>query len=109
MDWNEIVVQVIGLIVTALVPFLGALLGKLLFTIIGKLHNETLRKLAIDAVLYAEDKFGADTSSGMAKLDLAAEWLAKKAHISKESAEALIRAAYQNALAPFNPPVAPSA
>ncbi len=87
--------------VAVIIPVIGVLVGRLLQKLLDTINNNILKDLAIQAVLYVEDKLGADTGTGKKKLKLAVEWLTKKTNISEEYAEELIRVAYQNILAPF--------
>lgn len=93
--------EIVKYAVAALIPIIGLLIGKLLMHLTKKIDNETFRGLAIQAVLFAEDKLGPDTNLGQAKLRLAVDFLVEKTKISREQAEALVRAAYQNIFVPF--------
>jgi len=85
----------------AIIPLIGKLIHKLLNRLINQIDNETLRGLAIQAVLFAEDKFGADTATGSQKLTEAINWIVQKTGVDRAAAEASVRAAYQNIFTPF--------
>ena len=95
--------EILRYALAVIIPAVGLLAGRLLLKLINKINNDTLRGLAIQAVLFAEDKLGPDTDTGKEKMRLAAEYLAEKTKISYEQAEALVRSAYQNVFAPFQP------
>lgn len=78
-------------------PILGTMVGKLLVAVINSIKNPTIRHLAGDAVLWAEDKFG--SKPGDEKLKFAVKFLMEKAKMTEEDAEKAVRAAYQNIFA----------
>ena len=93
MEWNKIVADVIGVLVVALIPYLGLLAGKLINTLMNSIKAPAIRHLAYDTVRWAADKFGPD-GAGKDKLAAAVAFLVKKTGISAERAEVLIRSAY---------------
>jgi len=91
-------------------PILGTVVGKLAVALLNSIKNPTIRHLASDAVLWAEDKFG--SKPGDQKLDAAVKFLMDKMKMSHEDAEKAVRAAYQNIFAAFpkvEPPATPAA
>lgn len=96
-----VLMEIVKYAVAALLPVIGLLIGRLLLHLISKIDNETVRGLAIQAVLFAEDKLGPDTDTGKQKMELAIAFLMEKTKMSREQAEALVRAAYQNVFVPF--------
>ena len=86
---------------TAIIPIVGIIIGRLLLHITKQIDNDTFRRLAQEAVLFAEDKIGPDTGFGQAKLAVAVDFLVSKTKLTPEQAEQLVRAAYQNIFGPF--------
>jgi hypothetical protein len=95
MEWNKILSDVIGVLVVALIPYFGILIGKMINSLIASIKAPAIRALAYDAVNWAADKFGPD-GAGKDKLAAAVAFLVKKTGISAERAEVLIRSAYVN-------------
>ena len=91
--------EIVKYAVAVMLPLIGVLIGKLLMRMISGIDNDNWRKLAIEAVLWAEDKFG--SKEGDKKLDKAIEFVMAKTKLSYPEAEKLVRAAYQNVFAPL--------
>jgi hypothetical protein len=89
--WIAILVPV----VTAVVPILAGLLGKLIVQLISNSKTQADDRLAAIAVAYAEDFFG--SGKGNEKLAGAAQKLSEltKGAITGDQAETQVRAAYQ--------------
>lgn len=103
MDWGKVLNDVFSTALVAFliifVPLIGTLLGKLLVAFINSIKNPTIRHLAGDAVLWAEDKFG--SKPGDTKLEFAIQFLMAKLKMSHDDAEKAVRAAYQNIFGQF--------
>jgi hypothetical protein len=108
MDWEAILKPLIEAVLVIVIPAIGTIIGKLLVLASNNIKNATVRGLAIQAVLWAEDKFGADTASGAAKLNSAIALLVAKTGMSQAQAEIAIRAAYQNIFAELPKATLPS-
>jgi len=91
--------EVVKYAVAVLLPAIGLLIGKLLIHFTTNIDNDRVRALAIQAVLWAEDKFG--SKEGDKKLDAAIQFVMDKTKLSYAEAEKIVRAAYQNVFAPF--------
>jgi hypothetical protein len=89
--WIAILVPV----VTAVVPILAGLLGKLIVQLISNSKTQADDRLAAIAVAWAEDYFG--KGKGSEKLGQAAQKLSEltKGAITGDQAETQVRAAYQ--------------
>ena len=98
----EVVLQeFLAVALKAVISGLGILIGKLMLHLINSSKSQYVRALAIQAVLFAEDKFGADTEKGKEKMELAILFLMDKVKMDRDTAEATIRAAYQGIFIPF--------
>lgn len=82
-----------------LVPVIGTILAWIFTLLLSKIKNDRIRALAIQGVLWVEDKYGSEP--GDTKLGRAINELIRKTGVSQEEADRLIREAYQRALAPF--------
>ena len=97
MDLSAILKPLLEAILVIVIPTIGTIIGKLLLAGFNNIKNNTIRGLAIQAVLWAEDKFS--SGQGSAKLTAAAAQLAEKTGMSQAQAEIAVRAAYQNVFA----------
>lgn len=100
---NGFLKEVLAIAVATFIPVVCLFLGKILGTLLKKIKNEVARKLAYDAVLWAKNKFSGD-GMGDIKLSAAVDFLSKKTGISRERAEVLVRAAYENLFVESLPP-----
>jgi len=111
MEWKDILTPLLVAICAIVLPVIGTMIGKLFVALLNSIKNPTIRNLAVDAVLWAEDKFV--SKAGDAKLEAAIQLLMKKAGLSHDDAEKSIRAAYQNVFgaitAAFPKPTPPAA
>lgn len=108
MDWTGIMKEVLVTLIPVLIIAFAKVLHNILVALLNSIKNPTVKNLATQAVLWAEDKFGPDSAKGQIKLAEAVAYLSAKTGMSKEDAEVKIRAAYQEIFGNLGNAVLPS-
>lgn len=90
---EDLLMEIVKAVVAVVIPYIGILVRKLIKEGIDEIENKKARELAIDVILFVEDKIGSDP--GDDKLKFAVNILSNKLGYSKEKAEELVRSAYQ--------------